>query len=36
MIENEKVEELFLALEDKLEKTVSVLADEYATMRGTR
>ncbi len=36
MIENEKVEELFLALEDKLEKTVSVLADEYATIRAGR
>lgn len=36
MIENEKVEELFLLLEDKLEKTVNVLADEYATIRAGR
>ena len=33
MIENEKVEELMLELEDKLDKTISVLEAEYTTIR---
>lgn len=36
MIENEQVEELFLVMEDKLEKTVSVLKDEFAAIRAGR
>lgn len=36
MIDNEKVEELFLVLEDKLDKTVNVLKDEFATIRAGR
>lgn len=36
MIENEKVEELFLELEDKLEKTVNVLKEEYSAIRAGR
>lgn len=36
MIENEQVEEIFLILEDKLEKTVSVLKDEFAAVRAGR
>lgn len=36
MIENEQVEEIFLVLEDKLEKTVSVLKEEFATIRAGR
>lgn len=36
MIENEKVEEIYLVLEDKLDKTVSVLKDEFATIRAGR
>ncbi len=36
MIENEKVEEIFLVLEDKLDKTVSVLKEEFATIRAGR
>ena len=36
MIENEMVEELFLVLEDKLEKTVNVLKDEYSAIRAGR
>ena len=36
MIDNEKVEEIFLVLEDKLEKTVNVLKDEYASIRAGR
>ena len=36
MIENEQVEEIFLVLEDKLEKTVNVLKDEFATIRAGR
>lgn len=36
MIDNEKVEELMLTLEDKLEKTVSVLREEYASIRAGR
>lgn len=36
MIENEQVEEIFLVLEDKLEKTVSVLKDEFAAVRAGR
>ncbi|MGN0822737.1 MAG: ribosome recycling factor [Candidatus Gallimonas sp.] len=36
MIENEKVEELFLVLEDKLEKTVNVLQDEFSAVRAGR
>lgn len=35
-MENEKVEELFLTLEDKLEKTVSVLSEEFASVRAGR
>lgn len=33
MIENEKVEELMLELEDKTEKTISVLEGEYTAIR---
>lgn len=36
MIENEKAEEILLILEDKLEKTVNVLKDEYASIRAGR
>ena len=36
MIENEKVEEIFLILEDKLEKTVNVLKDEFSSIRAGR
>ena len=36
MIENEKVEELMLELEDKLDKTISVLEAEYTTIRAGR
>ncbi len=36
MIDNEKVEELMLTLEDKLEKTASVLREEYANIRAGR
>ena len=36
MIDNEKVEEVFLVLEDKLEKTVNVLKEEYAGIRAGR
>lgn len=32
MIENEKVEELMLELEDKTEKTISVLEGEYTAI----
>ena len=36
MIENEEVEEIFLILEDKLEKTVSVMQEEFSTIRAGR
>ncbi len=36
MIENEKVEEMFLVLDDKLEKTVSVLKEDFAAIRAGR
>lgn len=36
MIDNEKVEEIFLILEEKLEKTVNVLQDEFASIRAGR
>ena len=36
MVENEKVEEMFLTLEDKLEKTVSVLREEFSNIRAGR
>ena len=36
MVENEKVEEIFLTLEDKLEKTVSVLQGDFASIRAGR
>ncbi|MDE6273820.1 MAG: ribosome recycling factor [Clostridiales bacterium] len=36
MIDNEKVEELFLVLEDKLDKTVSVLSEEFTSIRAGR
>lgn len=36
MVDNEKVEEIFLILEDKLDKTVNVLKDEYAGIRAGR
>ena len=36
MIENEKVEEIFLVLEDKLDKTVNVLKEEFASIRAGR
>ncbi len=35
-MENEKLEEVFLVLEDKLEKTVSVLKETYAAIRAGR
>ena len=36
MIENEKVEEIFLTLEDKLEKTLGVLQEEFSSIRAGR
>lgn len=36
MIENEKVEETMLELEDRLEKTISVLEEEYSVIRAGR
>lgn len=36
MIDNEKVEEIFLTLEEKLEKTTNVLKDEFASIRAGR
>ena len=36
MIDNEKAEEIFLVLEDKLEKTLNVLKDELASIRAGR
>ena len=33
MVDNEKVEELLLTLEDKLDKTVSVLREAFANIR---
>ena len=36
MIDNEKVEELMLVLEEKLEKTESVLREEFANIRAGR
>ena len=36
MIENEQVEEIFLILEDKLDKTIGVLQDEFAAVRAGR
>ena len=36
MIDNEKVEELMLTLEDKLDKTAGVLREEYANIRAGR
>lgn len=36
MIENEQVEEIFLVLEDKLDKTVGVLKDDFAGIRAGR
>jgi len=36
MIDNEKVEEIFLTLEEKLEKTLNVLKDEFASIRAGR
>ncbi len=36
MIENEQVEELFLILEEKLEKTVAVLQEEFSGIRAGR
>ena len=36
MIDNEQVQEIFLILEDKLEKTVSVLKEEFAAVRAGR
>ena len=35
-MENEKLEEIFLVLEDKLDKVVGVLKDEYQTIRAGR
>jgi ribosome recycling factor len=35
-MENEQLEELFLVLEDKLDKTVDVLREEFATIRAGR
>lgn len=36
MIDNEKVEEMLLTLEDKLDKTVSVLREEFSNIRAGR
>ncbi len=36
MIDNEKVEEIFLVLEDKLEKTERVLQEEFSAIRAGR
>ena len=36
MVDNEKVDELMLTLEDKLDKTASVLREEYANIRAGR
>ena len=36
MIDNEQAEELFLILDDKLTKTVSVLKEEYSSVRAGR
>lgn len=36
MIDNEKVEEIFLVLEDKLDKTVNVLKEEFSSIRAGR
>ncbi len=36
MIDNEKAEEVLLILEDKLEKTVNVLKDDYSAIRAGR
>ncbi len=36
MIDNEQVEEILLILDDKLNKTVSVLKEEYAAVRAGR
>ncbi len=36
MSDNEKVEEIFLTLDDKLEKTVSVLKENFAAIRAGR
>lgn len=36
MIDNEKAEELFLVLEDKLEKTVGILKENYSAVRAGR
>ena len=35
-MENEKMEEIFLVLEDKLDKVVNVLKDEYGPIRAGR
>mgnify|MGYP001623851015 CR=1 FL=1 len=36
MVDNEKVEELLFTLEDKLDKTVSVLREAFANIRAGR
>ncbi len=36
MIDNEQVEEIFLVLDDKLEKTAAVLKDQYNSVRAGR
>ena len=36
MMENERVEEMFLTLDDKLEKTVNVLKEDFAAIRAGR
>ena len=36
MLDNEQVEEILLVLDDKLTKTVSVLKEEYASVRAGR
>ncbi len=36
MVDSEKVEELFLTLDDKLDKTVAVLKDTFASIRAGR
>ena len=36
MVDNEKVEEIFLILEDKLDKTLSVLKGDFAAIRAGR
>ena len=36
MVDNEKVEETMLEFEDRLEKTISVLEEDYSVIRAGR